>query len=253
MHNALPHERRIGDTFLTKYFVNSCNGFICLSESVIEDLSLLTKNPNHRLVPHPVYDIFGEKVTKQAAREYLGLKQDEKVLLFFGIIRKYKGLELLLNALADTRLKEMNMKLIVAGEFYEDKNQYMNLVQQNGLTGKVLFTDGFIENDEVKHYFCASDIIVQPYISATQSGVTQIAYHFERPMLVTNVGGLAEIISNGVTGYVTDVDEKQVADALIDFYVNNREDAFSKNVAGEKHRFSWQVMANEIFKLAKEI
>jgi D-inositol-3-phosphate glycosyltransferase len=253
VHNAKPHEKRPGDTLFTKYFVKKCHAFVCLSKSVLADLSDFTSNSNKLFVPHPVYDIFGEKASKQESRELLGLNPNDRIVLFFGIIRKYKGLELLLNSLSQPVLKELNIKLLIAGEFYEDKTPYLKQIETLGLSNNIILHDKFISTDHVKYYFCASDIVVQPYLNATQSGVTQIAYNFERPMLVTNVGGLSEIVFDQLTGFVTNVDEISVANALADFYLNNRETEMSLQVSKEKHRFSWFTMIEAILSLNEKV
>jgi len=252
VHNAKPHEKRPGDNFFTKYLFNKCDGFISLSSTVLNDISNFTSSTNKIFVPHPVYDIFGKIITKSEARKFLDLKEDEKIILFFGIIRKYKGLELLLKSMATDKLKNLKLKLLVAGEFYEDQEKYFELIKNLGLKDNVQIVNKFIENDNVKYYFCASDIVVQPYLHATQSGVTQIAYNFERPMLVTRVGGLAEIVFDKYTGYVTGVNEDEISSALMDFYDNDREKEFSANVAKEKYRFSWQAMIDAILSLKEK-
>ena len=160
-------------------------------------------------------------------------------MLFFGFVREYKGLDLLLNALADERIKKLGVKLIVAGEFYENKSKYLNLVKSLAIEDSVILKSSFISADEVKNYFCAADLITQTYKTATQSGITQIAYHFDRPMLVTDVGGLSEIVPHLKVGYVTKKDSLDIANSIYDFYNNNREDTFSENVQKEKTRFSW--------------
>lgn len=253
MHNVIPHEKRIGDMKLINYFVHSCDAFVTLAQSTLDDLKQFTANPNSVFIPHPIYNIFGEKVEKQDARKFLNLKKDEKVILFFGIIRKYKGLDLTLKALADNNLRNLNIKLIIAGEFYEDKTKYIDLIEELKLFDNVIITENFIPSDEVKYYFCASDLIVQTYHTATQSGVTQIAYNFNRPMLVTNVGGLAEIVPHEKVGYVTEKNPIEIAKAITDFYSNNREDEFSRNVETEKVKFSWKSMVEGILELNKNI
>lgn len=252
-HNVIPHENRIGDKQLTNYFVHSCDGYIALAKSVLEDLKEFTSNPNAIFIPHPIYNIFGNKVEKSEAKEFLKLNQQDKTILFFGIIRKYKGLDLLLEALGQDILKPLNIKLIVAGEFYEDKARYIEMIDKLSLKDNVIITEKFIPSEEVKYYFCASDIIVQPYHTATQSGVTQIAYNFDRPMLVTNVGGLAEIVPNEKVGYVTEKNPTSIANAIFDFYNNNREDEFSQNAAIEKEKFSWNNMVTGIIELVDNI
>lgn len=245
-HNVIPHEHRLGDKQLTNYFVKSCDGYVTLAKSVLDDLKVYTSNPNAVFIPHPVYDIFGEKVTKTDALKALNLDNKFKYLLFFGIVRKYKGLDLLLEAFGKGNFKEKNIKLIVAGEFYEDEANYDEIIQKYELNDAVIFTKSFVESNQVKNYFCASDLIVQPYRTATQSGVTQIAYHFERPMLVTNVGGLAEIVTHNKVGYVCDANPESIQNSIKDFFDNNREEEFSKNTASEKHRFSWDAMVDGI-------
>ena len=253
MHNVIPHEKRIGDKKLTNYFVHSCDGFIALAKSVLDDLKEFTSNPNAVFIPHPIYNIFGNKVEKSEAKSYLKLEPKDKTILFFGIIRKYKGLDLLIKALGNEMLKPLNIKLIIAGEFYEDKTRYLEMINEMHLNENVIITEKFIPSEEVKYYFCASDIVVQPYHTATQSGVTQIAYNFDRPMLVTNVGGLAEIVPHNVVGYVTEKEPKDIADAIFDFYSNNREEKFSKNAAIEKEKFSWKSMVNAILDLREKL
>jgi len=247
--NIIPHEKRIGDNLLTSYFVNSCDGFITLSDSVLDDLSKFTNCSNKKFIPHPIYDIFGEQVDKKFALQHLGLNPSEKYLLFFGFVRKYKGLDILLKALSDKRLKDV--KLIVAGEFYDDPQEYYDLIDDLGIQDQVILKSDFIPSEEVKYYFCAADMVVQTYRTATQSGVTQIGYHFERPMLVTDVGGLAEIIPHEKVGYVTPVEPSFVADAITDFYTNNREEEFTTNTKQEKKRFTWKSLVQAIDKMVK--
>ena len=247
--NVIPHEKRIGDNLLTSYFVKSCDSFVTLSSSVLDDLSKFTKCNNKQFIPHPIYDIFGEQVDKTIALQYLGLNPAENHLLFFGFVRKYKGLDILLKAISDERLKDV--KLIVAGEFYDDPQEYHNLITDLGIQNQVILKSDFIPSEEVKYYFCAADMIVQTYRTATQSGVTQIGYHFERPMLVTDVGGLAEIIPHKKLGYVTPVEPNSVADAIVDFYTNNREEEFATNTKEEKKRFNWKSFVQKIQEMVK--
>src|SRR5690606_6421637 len=244
--NAIPHESRPGDRILTKYFMKAPHAFVTMSRAVLKDLAQFTSTPHLRFVPHPVYDIYGSHVDKFVARKKLGLGEHEKVILFFGFVRKYKGLELLLHAMADVRLQEMNVKLLLAGEFYDDPEPYHQLISALHLNDRVLIHDHFIPADEIAHYFCAADIITQTYLSATQSGVTQIAYHFGRPMLVTDVGGLAEIVDDNQGGYVTPVTSDAVADALVDFYRNAREEAMATHVIARAADFSWDSMIREM-------
>ena len=251
MHNVIPHESFPLANQLTKYFVKSCDGFITMSKSVLSDLNQFTNNTNKKFSPHPIYNIFGDIIPKKEALKYLNLSSEYKYILFFGIIRRYKGLDLLLKALANSKLQKQQLKLIVAGEFYEDRSYYDQLIHDLNLKDKVIFTNGFIPNHEVKYYFGVSDIVAQTYKNATQSGVTQIAYHFERPMLVTNVGGLSEIVPHKKVGYVTETNPDSIAEALSDFFVNNREEEFSKNTSLEKDKFSWDKLIKAIEDLVK--
>ena len=244
--NIIPHEKRFGDFFLTKYFVSSCDAFVTLSASVLEDLTHFTKSKNKKFTPHPIYDTFGEKIDKSVAKKNLELNINDKYLLFFGFVRKYKGLDLMLHAMSDQRIKDLGVKLIVAGEFYDNIDFYLDLINELDIDSDIILKSDFIDERDVKNYFCASDMITQTYRTATQSGVTQIAYHFERPMLVTDVGGLAEIVPNKKVGYVTTQEPKIIADAIVDFYTNNRESDFEKNTKTEKLKFSWQNLIHTI-------
>lgn len=247
--NVIPHEKRFGDRMFTSYFVKQCDAFIAMSQSVLNDLSEFTHTDKKVFLPHPIYDIFGEKVEKSVALKHLNLNENEKHILFFGFIRKYKGLDLLLEAMADERVKQLNVKLIVAGEYYEDAEPYNEIIKKNKLENNVILKTEYIHSEEVKYYFCAADIIAQPYRNATQSGVTQIAYHFEKPMLVTNVGGLPEIVPHNKVGYVTEINSKSIADAIVDFYTNNKEAEFTKNTIIEKQRFLWSTFVKGVQEL----
>lgn len=251
--NIIPHEKRPGDRAFANYFTKPVDAFITMSESVMNDLSLFDTEKPRLMTLHPIYDNFGDPVSKEEARKELGLKSDDKLLLFFGFIREYKGLDLLLKALADKRLKEMNVKAMIAGEYYCDPAPYEQLIKEQDLESSVFrFTD-FIPDDKVRFYFAAADIVVQPYKHATQSGVTQICYHFEKPMLVTDVGGLAEIVPDGKVGYVTPPRPEDIADAIFDFYQNQREAGFAEGLKEEKKRFGWDVLTSKIFGLEAEL
>ncbi len=251
--NIIPHEKRIGDSVFTKYFVKNCDAFLSLSASVLDDLTKFTDSTFKKFIPHPIYDVFGEKTSKQEAIKNLGLNSEDKHLLFFGFVRKYKGLDLMLKAMADERIKMMGVKLIIAGEFYDDKKEYLDLIADLDLLDTIIIKGDFIPPTQVKNYFCASDMITQTYKTATQSGVTQIAYHFERPMLVTNVGGLAEIVPHNRVGYVTSQEPKDIADAIIDFYQHNKEVEFTLNTKQEKKRFSWESFVDGVDELINSV
>lgn len=233
--NIIPHEKRPGDWMFSKYFTGACTDFLVMSGSVGEEIKTFTDKPV-RLAPHPIYDTYGTPMDKGMARKELGVPADVPVALFFGFIRAYKGLDILLQALP----KAPGIHLIIAGEPYESWAPYQAIIDDNGLASRVhLFTD-FIPSTQVRVFFSAADIVAQPYRTATQSGISQIAYHFEKPMIVSNVGGLPEIVTDGVSGYVTDPDPAPIAVALSDFFKNNREATMIKGVQQEKERFSWR-------------
>ncbi len=237
--NVIPHEKRIGDYFLTKYFVKSCDAFLTLSSSVLDDLDKFINTDNKVFIPHPIYDSFGPIVEKNEAKKAIDLDKECNYILFFGFVRKYKGLDIMFKVMSDERIKNLGIKLIVAGEFYENKQIYLDMIDEYDIKDNIVLRDEFIKEEDVKNYFCAADLITQTYRTATQSGVTQIGYHFERPMLVTDVGGLAEIVPHNKVGYVCDINIKEIADSIIDFYENDKEDLFHKNTIKEKKRFDW--------------
>jgi len=247
--NIIPHEKRPFDTFLTQRFVNSIDAFVVMSRSVADDIKQFTQTKRTEYIPHPIYDNYGVQVNKTEARNKLGLDNDTDLVLFFGFIRDYKGLDLLLRALADKRLRERKLKLLVAGEYYSNEAYYQQIIKQLRLQDKVILHTDFIPHEEVKYYFGAADLVAQPYKTATQSGISQLAYHFEKPMLVTNVGGLPEIVEHGKVGYVTGVNVVEISDAIVDFYENNREDILTEGVRENKQKFSWSKMVEGIEEL----
>jgi glycosyltransferase involved in cell wall biosynthesis len=250
LDNVIPHEKRIGDTLFTKWFLKPIQGFITMSESVQSELAKFNESKPRLLCPHPLYDNFGEKTKRAEALQQLNLSPDYKYVLFFGLIRDYKGLDILIDAFSDSRLKELSVKLIVAGEFYGDSEKYFSQIDQLGLQDQIFVFPNFIPDTEVNRFFEVADIVAQPYKSATQSGVTQIAYHFEKPMVVTNVGGLGEIVPHGKVGYVVEVHPKAVANALIDFFSNKKPDCFIEGIREEKKKYSWERMVGTIQQLS---
>lgn len=251
--NIIPHEKRFGDRPFAKYFVKPVDAFVVMSRSVEEDMKKFVRADQPvRFIPHPIYDNYGLPIAKDESRKKLGLDSDGKYLLFFGFIRDYKGLDLLLDAMADERIRKMGIKAIVAGEYYSDSKPYEEQIERLGIKDLLILHTDFIPDSEVGPYFGAADMVVQPYKTATQSGISQMAYHFEKPMLVTNVGGLPEIVPNGKAGYVTEPNAKEIADAIVDFYENNRKESFEQFVKEEKKKFSWDTMVNGIKELAKQ-
>ncbi len=248
--NIIPHEKRIGDFQFAKYFVNNVDGFIAQSKSVLSDLNLFDASKPKRFSPHPLYDNFGAAIPKEVAKTKLGLDANKHYLLFFGFIRDYKGLDILLKAIADKRFKDQDINVIVAGEFYNNAEQYHQLIEELKIADLVTLRTDFIPDDMVRYYFCASDIVVQPYKHATQSGVTQICYHFNRPMIVTNVGGLPEIVPNDMVGYVVEPEPTPITNAILKFYAEQKEDVFAANINIEKEKYSWNAMLKSIYEVA---
>tara|TARA_B110000090_G_scaffold162126_1_gene178966 strand:- start:1073 stop:2206 length:1134 start_codon:yes stop_codon:yes gene_type:complete len=247
--NIIPHEKRFFDTPFTKYFVNSCDGFVTMSKSVLEDLKKFDVNKPAGYNPHPMYESFGPQLDKVEARKKLGLAENGKYLLFFGFIRKYKGLDILLRAFADKRIQEAGIKLIIAGEYYDKPEEYQAIIKEHNLEPAVVQANEFIPDSEVSVYFSAADMVVQTYKTATQSGVTQIAYYYHNPMLVTDVGGLAELVPHNKVGYVTSTDTLEIADAILDFYENKREAEFVENIKTERLCFTWDSMIAKLFEV----
>jgi D-inositol-3-phosphate glycosyltransferase len=246
--NIIPHEKRLGDRPLAQYFASACAAFVVMSRAVEAEMRSFTKRPI-AYIPHPIYDTYGEKSDRSTALKTLQLDENQRYILFFGFIRQYKGLDLLIEALGTEGVKKLNIKLIVAGEFYEDENFYKEKIAVLKLENTVILHADFIPTEAVRYYFAAADLVVQPYRTATQSGISQVAYHFEKPMIVTNVGGLAEIVPHGKAGYVVEPTPLSIAAALVDFYGNNRLDAFDEGVVEQKKRFSWKAMTDEFLNL----
>jgi len=244
--NIIPHEKRPGDRVLASYFVRSADAFIAMSRSVLLELEQFDRKKPKLFIPHPLYDHFGDSIPKQEAVKKLGLDPACHYILFFGFIREYKGLDLLLVAFADPRLRSLNLKLLVAGEFYCDPGPYKEIIKEKGLEDLVIMSNDFIPDSRVRDFFCASDLVVQPYKTATQSGVTQIAYHFNKPMIITDVGGLSEFVPDGRAGYVVSLSAQEISDAILRFYNGHKEAEFSEVVRTEKEKYSWKNMTEAI-------
>lgn len=247
--NIVPHEKRPGDKLLTRFFMQSIDGMVVMTKSVQEDALHFRKDLPIELSPHPVFDNYGPSVEREEAIGRLGFSPDFRYLLFFGFIREYKGLDWLLEALADAKIKSLPVKLIVAGEFYTDAQVFLELIKRNGLEDSVILKTDYIPDEEVGLYFGASDLVVQPYKHATQSGVTQIAYHFKRSMLVTNVGGLPEMIPDQIVGYVIEPSVKAVTEAIVDFFKYDRKGFFENNIVKELEKYQWNKMVDAFVRL----
>lgn len=255
-HNLMPHEPHPWDGLLAKYMLGAVDGVVSLSKSVCEQTRQMRPVLPARFSPHPLYDNFGEPVSREEGLRHLGLNPGHRYLLFFGLIREYKGLDWLLEAYAkllassgnpgNAELSEMP-KLMIVGEFYSGSERYHRLAQDLNIDDKVIWKSEFVPDSEVKYYFAAADLIVQPYKSATQSGVTQIAYHFEKPMLVTNVGGLSEIVPDGKVGYVVEPNADSVAAGLSRFI--NEKPNFTDGILDEKRKYQWSEMTKTIMSL----
>ncbi len=264
--NVVPHEKRAGDKAFTKYFLKSCDAFVTMSEKVMIDLKSFEPGKPAKLVAHPLYDSFGPPVPKLEARNHLGLSQDDKIILFFGFIRNYKGLDLLLEAMSilnQTNYKApashsapavapLNLKILIAGEFYENEKSYHELIDRLGIREQLILRTSFIPDNEVPYYLCAADAVIQPYRNATQSGVTPLAYHFEKPMIVTNVGGLPGMVADEKSGLVAEPDPASIARAILKFYELG-EEHFSVHIRAEKGKYTWTTMVNTILELANEV
>lgn len=247
--NIIPHEKRIGDKPFTSYFVKGCNGFIAMSQKVLNDISLFSSNPNKTYSPHPMYETYGLPVSMAEARLKLGFNSSDKLILFFGLIRHYKGLDILLEAMAHDEIKKHGIKLVIAGEFYEDKTPYLAIIDKYKLSEHVILHDKFISNDDVRYYFCASNLVAQTYRNATNSGVSMVSYYYNKPMLVTNVGGLSEIVPHQKCGYVVENSIPQISEAILDYFINNREKSFEANVIVERKKYEWSEFINKLLAL----
>ena len=251
--NIIPHEKRPGDTPFTKYFLQPIDAFITMSEKVMHDLRTFTNKPAKQVV-HPLYDNFGEALSKVEARAHLQIPTHERIILFFGFIRQYKGLDLLLEAMSILKLHQQQNstlqipKLLVAGEFYEDRKLYDELIIKYQLQDQLILRTEFIADSEVKYYLSAADFVIQPYRNATQSGVTPLAYHFEKPMLVTNVGGLPDLVPHGKSGLVAEPNATAIATGIMELYQLG-EDHFLPHLRTEKLKYSWSNLVSAIASL----
>lgn len=243
--NIIPHEKRPGDSILTSFFNGVIDGYVVMSEQVKDDLKRLGIKKQHILHPHPLFDHFGEPVDPLLARDLLKLDQSRGILLFFGFIRHYKGLDILLEAMTDPRIRQNGYQLVIAGEFYEDERKYRDYIRENDLNACVRIDNHFIPENQIPLYFSASDVLIQPYRHATQSGVTPLAMHFDLPMIVTNAGGLQEMVDDGRTGLVVGQSPQAIADGIIRYFETGKS-AFQRNIPAYKSRFSWKGLSDAL-------
>jgi glycosyltransferase involved in cell wall biosynthesis len=248
--NIFPHEKRPGDNLFTKYFLKPVDGFITMSQKVLADLNQVVKNKPAQLVPHPLYDNFGEKISKEEARNHLQIFGEVHVLLFFGFIRKYKGLDILLRSIKilNNEFGIKNLRLLIAGEFYDDEKNYEALLNDPAIKNNLILHTQFISNSDVKYYLCAADCVVQPYRNATQSGVTPLAYHFEIPMIVTNVGGLPSLVPDKKVGLIAEPNAESIAEKIIEYFTLG-ENYFLPYLKEEKKKYTWKAMVDAILSL----
>lgn len=254
-HNVFPHERFPLDKRLTRMALKNGRHFIVHAHEEARELEQIMQHPDCKVTPHPSYNAFCfQNLTKAQARKKLGLSSEEKVLLFFGFVRPYKGLKHLIHAMPEIKARLDNVKLLIAGEFpsAEDKSAYMAQINElaasaPGIEDAILINDGYTPDREVEKYFAACDMVALPYESATQSGIVQIAYGFGKPVVVTSVGGLPDAVTDGRTGcVVAPRDDKALADAIVRYFEENKEPEFAKNIAAEAYRFSWERMGEVV-------
>lgn len=249
--NMIPHEKRWGDNLFTKYFVRGVDGFLTMSNKVQNDVKTFTNKPSC-VSPHPIYDHFGEAIPTVEARKLLNLEVNDKVILFFGFVRAYKGLDLLIEAMSDPAIKAAGIKLVIAGEFYEAPEPYLAQIEKLGLTDTISVYNQYIGEQEVKLYASAADFIIQPYKNATQSGVTPMAYHFLKPMLVTNVGGLADTVPHDKVGLVVEPNVNAIAKGILQLYERGTAH-FMPHLITEKKKYSWEQMRQSFLTLYQQL
>ena len=252
-HNVFPHERFPLDRLLTKWTLGCGRYFITQSKMDARDLLSVKHDAVYRVTPHPTYGMFCRQgMSMQKAREQLQIDQGQRVLLFFGFVRKYKGLQYLLEAMKLLKERDFKVQLWVVGDFGEDKEEYVEQIRAFEIGDQVQMVEGYVPDDEVEKYFAASDLVVLPYLSATQSGIVQIAFGFEKPVLVTEVGGLPDVVTNGKTGYVVEPRSAEtIAEAIMDYYINNRREAFVSQIEKEKDRFSWKTFVDTMMQMVR--
>ena len=254
VHNMIPHEPSLLDKLFAPFYVSSTDGFVALSDSVVQDINRFDKdNKPKTSYPHPIYDHYGDPMTKQEACQTLNLDPNNQYMLFFGLVRAYKGLDLLLDAFGQVKDQLPNLQLIIAGEFYEDEDKYRTQIANNQLTDRVIIRNEFIADADLRKYFGAADLIVQPYKSATQSGVTQVAFHFEKPMLVTDVGGLGEIVHDRKMGYAVAPQADAIAEAIADYYTHDRQADYTEYLILQKENYSWEKLADTFYTIHKQL
>ena len=248
-HNLVPHEKYWWNQFFMRTFIQKVDKFMVMSKSVEDELLKIKPNAEFQFSPHPIYNIFGKPIEKSVARKKLNLKS-KNIILFFGLIREYKGLDILLKSIPQIQREIDNFCVVVVGECYDDKNKYKRIIDSLKIHENVVLNFRFIPDDKVKVYFSAADVIALPYRSATQSGITQIAFNFNRPVIVSDVGGLGEIVPNGRVGFAVQPQPQEFADAIIKFFKKNKFQEFSNNIHTHKKLFYWDNYVKNLMELA---
>lgn len=239
-HNVAQHERLPLNTLLTRAAFRRADHFIVTCRDSEQNLRAMRKGSQVSVAYLPALDEFADE-SKGSVRDETGLDAEAKVVLYFGFVRAYKGLGHLLDAMSMAVFRVPDLHLLVVGEFWEDRKQYEDAVRRNGLREKVTIVDRYVPNEEVASYFHAADLVVLPYVTATGSGIVQVAYGFGKPVLTTTVGSLPEVVEDGRTGYlVKPGDPEAIAEAIVDFFESGRGDDFSNNIAEMRGRFSWE-------------
>jgi glycosyltransferase involved in cell wall biosynthesis len=247
--NVIPHEHRPGDRLFTRYTFRAVDGYIVQSDTVENDLKKMVQNPLYRKVAHPVYENFGPPIPKSEARRRLGLT-GENFILFFGYVRRYKGLHTLIDAMKFVK-ENISATLLVVGEFYDTESDYREHITREDLGNIIHIISDYVPNEKVAEYFSAADVVVLPYHSATQSGIVQIAYNFNKPVIATDVGGLKEVVLDNLTGLIVPAENAEIlANAIIKFYDQKMEDRFSSRIQEEKKKYSWDSMVKAIEEIA---
>jgi glycosyltransferase involved in cell wall biosynthesis len=252
--NIIPHEKRFGDKPFTRYFIKPVDAFVTMSEKVLSDLRLFDAKKPAQAVTHPLYDNFGEKLDVKTARNWLNIQHAGPLLLFFGFIRKYKGLDLLLESMAELKKRDpnTNVRLLIAGEFYEDEKPYHEQIEKLGIANLLILKTDFIPDSEVRYYLSAADCVVQPYRNATQSGVTPLAYHFRVPMIVTRVGGLPALVPDGRVGLVCEPEPASLATAINNYFETGKEQ-FLPGLEAERNKYTWDKLTGAIVHLTNDL
>ena len=250
--NIIPHERRFFDMPFARYFTRVVDYFIVMSDSVRSDMNQFVTNQPVSLVRHPIYDNYGDLVDHATAKRRLDLDPAYRYILFFGFIRAYKGLDLLIEAMDDDFFIENKIKLVIAGEYYDDEQKYRDFIKKLKHPESIIAHTHFIADDQVRYYFGAADLVVQPYKSATQSGISQLAIYFEKPMVVTDVGGLKEIIGDEKGGYVVEANSDEIKKAMKRYFEGDDQSNMIAYIRRLKKKYSWSTFYDEISRLFEE-